>query len=190
MNDYTPVSEAALLDALRAGDDRALGYVYQTNWPMILRLIQHNSGTPEDARDVYQDAIIHLYGKLKQPDFTLTCQVRTYLYAVCRYTWLKRLRGNRLLRDTESLPENLPDLADTEPASPQLPPDEQIQQAVADMGEPCRSILMAFYYEKLSLIQIAQRMQYASDNVVKQQKFRCIERLKKLFLSAKDHERD
>ncbi len=187
MKDYSLVSESVLLADLRAGSDQALVYVYKTHWNMILRLVQLNNGTAEDAKDVYQDAMIHLYGKLRQEQFLLTCQLKTYLYAVCRYKWLKRLRGQTLLRDTENL-ENLPELTDTPEVS--LPYDEQIHQAVTTMDEPCRSILVAFYYEKLSLSQIAKHMQYASDNVVKQQKFRCIERLKKLFLSVKNNERD
>ncbi len=180
MKPYENFDDATLVRQIGQGEDRALTYVYHQHWPMILRLIQLNSGTEEEAKDIYQDTIIHIYEKIKEGNFALTCQLKTYVYAVCRKKWLNRLRGNHFVRDSEDVLEDLPEIIDEEAV---LPEPAQLQNGIEQLGEPCRSLLVYFYYEKMSLEQIASHMQYASPNVAKQQKFRCIERLKKHFLS-------
>ncbi|MDJ1468576.1 sigma-70 family RNA polymerase sigma factor [Cytophagaceae bacterium DM2B3-1] len=180
MKQYENPDDATLVRQILQGEDWALTHVYHTHWPMILRLVQLNSGTEEDAKDIYQEIIIHLYEKIKEGNFILTCQLKTYLYAVGRKKWLNRLRGNHFVRDSEEVLEDLPEIIEEESF---MPEPAQLQNGIEQLGEPCRTLLIYFYYEKMSLEQIASHMQYASPNVAKQQKFRCIERLKKNFLS-------
>ncbi|WP_431215013.1 RNA polymerase sigma factor [Puia sp. P3] len=51
---------------------------------MVLSLILNNSGYPDDARDIFQEAMIVLYEKVRSGTFELNCQLKTYLYSVCR----------------------------------------------------------------------------------------------------------
>jgi DNA-directed RNA polymerase specialized sigma24 family protein len=94
--------EEALIAELRKKNEAALKQLYQENYVMILKLVVNNSGTEQEAKDVYQEAIIHFYERLSQQDFELTCKVKTYLYAVCRKLWLQRLaHRNKFLRIEE-----------------------------------------------------------------------------------------
>src|SRR5882762_1313865 len=83
--------EEALISELRKKNEVALKQLYKENYSMILRLVVNNNGTEQEAKDVYQDAIIHFYERLSQTEFALTCKVKTYLYAVCRKLWLQQL---------------------------------------------------------------------------------------------------
>src|SRR6476646_9526815 len=86
-----PLVDEALVAAVRSGDDRALERLYRQHYPMVAQLVRTNSGSDDEAKDIYQEAIIVFYEKARQPEFVLTCQVKTYLYAVARRLWLKRL---------------------------------------------------------------------------------------------------
>ncbi len=90
MNEALQHSEADIISALRQGDSKALEIIYKQHYPAILHFIIQNNGTDQDAKDLYQEAVIILYEKLRQEHFLLTCQIKTFLYSVCRKLWLKR----------------------------------------------------------------------------------------------------
>ncbi|MBI3483274.1 MAG: sigma-70 family RNA polymerase sigma factor, partial [Bacteroidetes bacterium] len=94
--------EEALISELRKKNEAALKQLYRENYVMILKLVVNNSGTEDEAKDVYQEAIIHFYERLSLTEFELTCKIKTYLYAVCRKLWLQRLsHRNKFVRIDE-----------------------------------------------------------------------------------------
>src|SRR5688572_3324066 len=80
-----------ILAEIRKSNEGVLRELYKTHYPMIFNLICSNAGTEQEAKDVYQETIIAFYEKVQQPDFALTCKIKTFLYAVARRLWLKRL---------------------------------------------------------------------------------------------------
>ena len=173
-----PLSDESLLSALKERDESAISYVYQSYWPMILQLVKTNNGSAAEAKDLYQDGMLDFLEKVWQDNFVLTCKIRTFLYSVCRNKWLYQLRGKKKFVDLEAYVE----LEQPEEEAPEengtLPDDQQIIGAINQLGEPCRSLLVGYYYEQLSMEQLAQKLHYKSENVAKQQKFRCKDRLK------------
>ena len=79
-----------IVSEIKKRNEVALRELYKTHYPMIVNLICTNSGTEQEAKDIYQEAVIAFYEKVQSPGFTLTCKIKTYLYAVCRRLWLKR----------------------------------------------------------------------------------------------------
>src|SRR6516225_9821011 len=68
---------------------------------MVQSLILNNNGNREDAKDIFQEAIIVLYEKSKSDSFQLSCLIKTYVYSVSRRLWLKRLmQMQRLTSET------------------------------------------------------------------------------------------
>ena len=84
--------EQALLTGLARNDKRCVEAIYKDNFNTIQALIINNNGSADDAKDVFQEAMIVLYEKTRSGNFELNCQIRTYLYSVCRRLWLKRLQ--------------------------------------------------------------------------------------------------
>jgi RNA polymerase sigma factor (sigma-70 family) len=167
--------------ALRQGDNNALEFVYKSYWPMISRFVRSNSGNLQDAEEVYQESIILLYEKLRKGEVTLTCSIKTYIYSICRNKWLQVLKGRKTIVDIDVYNDINPDHSEE---VQELPEDKEIIEAISAMGNPCRSLLIGYYYHQLSLENLADKLKYTSANVAKQQKFRCMERLKKLFLQS------
>lgn len=58
---------------------------------------------------------------------------------------------------------------------------EKLGSAIDMLGEPCRSLLKDFYYQDLSMTEIAEKFGYTNADNAKTQKYKCLQRLKKLY---------
>ena len=184
----TPTDDA-LIAAIRSGDERALAHLYRLHWPMVSHFVLQNSGSEDDAQDVYQEGVMVFYDKVRDGSLELSCQIKTYLYAVCRRLWLKRLTsrsrfGVRLLDDEEHGP-----YLNTGAEDDLLAAEEQdrrfatMSEALAHLGEPCRSLLEGFYLHDKSMQDLTAEFGYTNADNAKNQKYKCLVRLKKIFFA-------
>lgn len=149
---------------------------------MAVNLICSNSGTEQEAKDIYQETVIAFYERAQQPGFVLTCKIKTYLYAVCRRLWLKRLAEKK--RFSISIPETETfDGVETEvnEAEERELSFKRMGESLHALGEPCRSIIEDFYIHNFSMELISEKFGYTSADNAKNQKYKCLQRLKKLF---------
>ena len=149
---------------------------------MVQSMILNNSGYPDDARDIFQEAMIVLYEKTRTGSFELNCQLKTYLYSVCRRLWLKRLS------QLQKMSPEVENLEETVPVEEELEVHEQrnldfliMEKSMRNLGEPCKSLLEAYYLQKKSMVEIADNFGYTNADNAKNQKYKCLMRLKKLF---------
>ncbi len=77
-------NEKALLQGLARNDKKAVETIYRENYNMVQSLIINNNGSADDAKDIFQEAMIVLYEKVRSGTFELNCQIKTYIYSVCR----------------------------------------------------------------------------------------------------------
>ena len=149
---------------------------------MIVHLVCSNSGTEQEAKDIFQEAMMAFYERVQQPAFTLTCQIKTYLYAVCRRLWLKKLaekkRFNGNIEEVETFSGIEDEIVDIQEKEKSF---RRMGNSLAELGEPCRSIIEDFYIHDLSMEQISVKFGYTNADNAKNQKYKCLQRLKKLF---------
>ncbi len=149
---------------------------------MIAKLITDNNGSLDDAKDVFQEAVIILYDKVKSDDFELKSLLKTYLYAICRNIWLKRLQyGSILSYDIELYSDQLAVEEDIEEKELKDEAFKKMEGALQQLGEPCRTIIRDFYIRNLSMTAICDKFGYTNPDNAKNQKYKCLQRLKKLF---------
>jgi RNA polymerase sigma factor (sigma-70 family) len=185
----TDVNETALLAGLAQDDRTAIETIYSQQYNMVQTLVINNNGTADDARDIFQEAMIVLYEKAKSGSFELNCQLKTYVYSVCRRLWLKKLQqmqkyepGRNGIEDTVAVDEDL------ELHEQRNNDFLMMERALASIGEPCKSLLEAFYLQKRNMTEIAGNFGYTNADNAKNQKYKCLMRLKKLFFSEyKNH---
>ena len=178
--------EQILLRGLIAGDSKAIQSIYATHFSLIQAMVLNNNGSYDDARDVFQEAVVILYENAKKSDFRLTSQLKTYLYAIAKRLWLKKLKHHglfvsntdlNLLEPTISLEEDL-EWAKKKDADFVL-----MESAFQQLGEPCKSLLEAFYVQKKSMADLVEIFGYTNTDNAKTQKYKCLMRLKKLFFA-------
>jgi RNA polymerase sigma factor (sigma-70 family) len=169
-----------------ANNEKALleGLAARENFNMVQSLVINNNGSSDDAKDVFQEAMIVLYEKARSGSFELNCQIKTYMYSVSRRLWLKRLQQlNRYSPPVESLEIMVPVEDEIEEHEKRNSEFEMMDKAISSLGEPCKSLLEAYYLQKQNMQVIAANFGYTNADNAKNQKYKCLMRLKKIFFT-------
>jgi RNA polymerase sigma factor (sigma-70 family) len=178
------MDEKQLLHGLATNDRKSIEAIYQGSYNSIQSLIVNNQGSVDDARDIFQEALIVLYEKVRQGDFELNCQIRTYLYSVSRRLWLKRLqKQKRLYAEWEDADELVSVDTDLDRHEQEDADYERMDRSIQQLGEPCKSLLEAYYLRKQNMASIAAEFGYTNADNAKNQKYKCLMRLRKIFFN-------
>jgi RNA polymerase sigma factor (sigma-70 family) len=184
--------ELLLLKGLARNDKKASEVIYQNNYNIIQALILNNSGTADDAKDIFQEAMVVLFEKARSGEFELNCQIGTYLYSVAKRLWFKKLQQNHrfISGDFEIVENEVPVEEDIENHEEKNSEYEMMHVAIGNLGEPCKSLLEAFYFNKKNMQEIAENFGYTNAENAKTQKYKCLIRLKKIFFSHYNKQRN
>jgi RNA polymerase sigma factor (sigma-70 family) len=181
-------NEQLLLRGLALNDKKAVETIYKDNYSMVQALIISNNGNVDDARDIFQEAMIVLYEKVQSGSFELNCQLKTFVYSVSRRLWLKRLAQQNRFNLSEEGIETVPIEEELEEHEKRNADFIRMEKAMSGLGEPCKSLLEAYYMQKKSMQEIAADFGYTNPDNAKNQKYKCLMRLKKLFFSEYKNE--
>ena len=145
--------------------------------PSIKKYICANSGTEEDAKDIFQDALVILYKKVNSTEFVLSASLTTYLNAIAKNLWLTDLRRRKKLPEDKSSTE-IADVVTYEETGFTI-----ATTAFNLLGEKCRQLLMLFYFKKKSFKEIAGILAFSDEKIAKNQKYRCIQKAKENYVT-------
>ncbi len=159
-----------------AGKEAVISLFYEDNFQKVKVFIEKNSGTETDAEDIFQEAIIVTYQKLRAGTLELECTLGTYVFAVSRNLWMNALRKKQKIRSWEKLPEIsdalhnsiLEDIHTLERMN-------LYQKYFLKLGENCKRLLIFFFSGK-RMSEIAGIMGY-SEGYARKKKFECKKRL-------------
>lgn len=181
LSNTIPSDKEVVLGVLN-NSEQVLDKLYKGYFPMVLKFILNNNGDENDAKDIYQECIIILYNKIKSDDFELTSKLKTFIYSVCRRLWLKRLsvlsRNAGNIRDFEDVLAVEEEIEDHEKTEFEF---AKMKSSLEMLGEPCSTIIQDFYIKGLSMQEIVEKFGYTNTDNAKTQKYKCLQRLKKLF---------
>ena len=177
-------NEIALLKGLAKNDSKAIETLYKGHFSTIQHFIENNNGSFDDARDVFQEAMITLYEKVQNESFSLTCQIKTYLFSICKHLWLKRLQQmGKYSNPLSSQEESISVETDLEEFEKKDAAYAIMDRALNSLGEPCKGLLEGYYLNKKGMQALAEEFGYTNSDNAKNQKYKCLMRLKKLFFS-------
>jgi RNA polymerase sigma-70 factor (ECF subfamily) len=106
----TTVDDASLIRAAQLGDSEAFEKLVHAHDEGVLRLAMNLLRSPEDARDVYQEAFLRVYRNLHH--FRFDCSFHTWLYRIVTNLCLDQLRKRRVRREESTVTENEDGLRD------------------------------------------------------------------------------
>jgi len=172
--------DAEILDRIRSGDEEVLVVLYHANRKPVLNLVSKNSGTHADAEDMLQESLIVLWERVRSGSFEQNARLSTFLYATARNLWFGRLR--RMARETprDIDPEEHTDTARS--ALEELIQSEEaelVRDALGRIGDQCRKLLLLYYWEELSMEEIAGKLGFANAETAKAKKYQCKKALEK-----------
>jgi RNA polymerase sigma factor (sigma-70 family) len=189
MSNKVLFSDAEFIDGLRTGNETVLRALYKKYYNIVLKIVVNNSGSSEAAQDIYQETIIVLLENAKKPEFVLSCQLQTFIYSIAKRLWLKQLRDHGHFAALEEENDIAVDVNDE--VGEHYKKEEEIRKmslSLEMLGEPCRTIIKDFYVHRLSMDDISEKFGYTNADNAKNQKYKCLQRLKKLFFEYKNTE--
>jgi len=175
-NPGSQMNETEIFERIKQGDEKALELIYKKYYRMMTKLVVTNSGTEEEARDVYQDALVVFWQKARSGNLVLTSKISTYIYSICQNLWRKELdRKKRLSNETKDASENI-DLDGPER-------EKVMAKCLNQLDETCRKVLMYYYFDEMSMQEIADRLGFANTDTAKTKKYKCKQKLDELIKS-------
>lgn len=176
-------TEHKLWLALGNEHPNALRYMYKKYHHVWISWMVKRGGHQEDGEDIFQEALIVLIQKAKDPQFTLKVLISTFFITICKRMWYKKLERT----PTTSIIDDKYDVTDNaaieiiEEYEEKEASFRQMHAALDLLGEPCVSILRSYYIDNKSMTDIAVIYNYTNADNAKNQKYKCMSRLKKIF---------
>lgn len=177
-------SDIEIIEGIKTGgiqEERFLKFLYQKNKTAVIDLILKNKGSLEEAKDVYQDAIVALYENIKASKYRGESAIGSYLYSIARFIWLNRLKRKSIeqkvldiQRPTEVQMSHLNKILEKEQ-------EQKIIAIFQSLGEQCKEVLVYSIYYEYSMKEIFEKMDYKNEQVVRNKKSKCMKQLKKMI---------
>ncbi|PTQ93170.1 DNA-directed RNA polymerase specialized sigma24 family protein [Mucilaginibacter yixingensis] len=148
-----------------------LTVIYRRGFPQVARYVARHGGTCEEAKDIFQDALIILYEKTETP-VNLKGEQMAYLMGIARHLWLRQHKQSSRQTGLDNLPETANE--ETEPSYAENKLLGYLQRA----GRKCLDLLKAVYYDRMPMTDIAEKFDYSSPHSATVQKYKCLEKVR------------
>ncbi len=164
--------ERNVIEGIVTGNEAVIKNFYKENLSYIRRYILRNSGSEEDVEDVFQDAFIILYEKLRDNSLELNSSLRTYFYSICKNIWRNRLRKAKNLVIDNEIVDNDDELdTSTEEEIENKEKEHIYRKYFLALSVTCREVL-GLIFDGMNMKEIAKKTGYA-EGYVRKKKFDC-----------------
>jgi RNA polymerase sigma factor (sigma-70 family) len=177
------MSDDQIIKEIRSGGQSELGLIYEEYRAEFLHWVTREFHcSQEDSKDIYQLTILIFYENVKSGKLEhLVSSIKTYLFGIGKNLArenMRKAKRNTPINQEKWLKEYLID-------EPDAVVDENhfsiAKKALANLGQPCQQLVELFYYERKSMEEISVRLNYKNADTAKNQKCKCMARLRVLF---------
>ncbi|MBD1384230.1 sigma-70 family RNA polymerase sigma factor [Mucilaginibacter rigui] len=144
--------------------------LYKSAFPPLAKYVARMGGSVDDAKDVFQDALVIYYEKAVAGSL-ITADGKAYLLGIAKHMWFKKFREQN---NTFPLDDTWEQADETE----QQICNNKVLQFLETAGKRCLELLSAFYYHKLPMKEAAEQFGYAGERSVTVQKYKCLEKVR------------
>jgi RNA polymerase sigma factor (sigma-70 family) len=169
--------QSTIIDSIRREDRNGLLELYRVYFPQVRHYIMSNSGNIYDAEDIFQDALVLIYIKIKKHTLILSSSFGTYLNGVVRFLWLKELeRKRKYFGNSLNSSEFLPTDEDIVEDYIRMEKQKLIFEHFVELNDECKKIL-DLHIKETPISRITAIMGYRTDQYTRNRKTSCKERL-------------
>ena len=143
---------------------------YQDAFPTVARYVNSRDGNLEDAKEIFQEAVVVYYEKSLTENFQPIISDAAYLVGIAKKLWLKSTDKTVEFHDLERF-----DII--EEKAPLLWTNKLLGYLKLS-GERCMELLQAFYFEKISMHEMAVKFGYRTERSATVQKYKCLEKVR------------
>ena len=165
---------------LKGENNHAFEALYKNYFAIVSRFITNNNGSTKDAEDIFQDTMIALVAKLRQDDFVLEASVKTYIMAIAKNLWFKKLRTAN--RETEFT--DIHDSKFYEEITLAIEEEksywDKLQNYIHQISDHCRGLIHDMFFKNQPIEQIQKDYGYSTKHNAQNQKHKCVEQIRKV----------
>ncbi|NVJ87296.1 MAG: sigma-70 family RNA polymerase sigma factor [Algoriphagus sp.] len=174
-------SDEELIQMIRGKtmQSQAINQLYEQHYGMLEQMILQNSGSHDDAADMIQESMLVLVQMIIKDKFRGESSIKSILYSIAKNKWIteirkkssSQIRNEKFHTDAE---QSTPDITEAIAKQEDL---NYIIKLFDQLGETCRKILLLFYFEDYSMAEICKRLEFSSEQVLRNKKYKCLKSL-------------
>jgi len=145
--------------------------LYKSAFPSVARYISKMGGSFDEAKDVFQDALVIYYEKAANGTVSIKTNEKAYLLGISKHLWLRKFKDNVLNSTIDGI--DLEAAADEEDYS-----ENKLMHYLATAGKKCMDLLRSFYYDNVPLGDAATLFGFSGVRSATVQKYKCLEKVR------------
>ncbi len=169
-----------ILKDLKGESNFAFGKLYKDFFPSVKKFITNNSGNTDDSDDIFQDTMLVLLEKLRQDNFVLTASLKTYVMAISKNLWFKKLRNKPLEISDEVLENNTFFIEIQHAIDDEKDYMDKLMYFMQKISYHCNRLIHDMFFKYKSIDEIQVEYGYATRHSAINQKHKCVEQIRKV----------
>lgn len=167
-------TETQVMTCLTKDEASYFSLLYASAFPAVARFVSRHQGTFQDAKDIFQDALVIFYEKTKEGGVPIKVSAESYIFGIAKHLWIKKYNRTR-----SEIPLDKLETCITVPDDFYQPvASDKLLHFLKETGEKCMSLLRAFYYSRTSMRDIMELFGYRNEHTASVQKFKCLEKIR------------
>ncbi len=181
-------NDEILIEGIKKQNEKVIAEIYSRFFPSVRHFIYRNNGSIDDARDIFNDAMVVILMKARENTLDLKCSLKTYVYAICRNLWLKKIGMEKAdLISYDEIQDSMVGADIIEETFFNFSRAHLLfQKHLVKMSPTCRTLIQHFLDGK-SFREITEIMQYDNESYARKRKYRCIKILVRRIKSDPDY---
>lgn len=175
------LTDQEILDQIKSktNPNQAISQLYAQHYRMLEHYIMQNSGSEDDAADLIQEVMLVFVKMVSEGKFRGESSIKSFLYSICKNVWITELRKRKSAQARHERYEGEKEQQDRD-VSEQLARSENLKFVMDlfdKLGEKCKQVLTLFYFEELPMKEICERLDFSSEQVLRNKKYKCLQSL-------------
>ncbi|GAB2491086.1 RNA polymerase sigma factor [Algoriphagus taiwanensis] len=175
------LTDQELLEQIRSktNPNQAINQLYEQHYGVLENYILRNSGNQDDAADLIQEVMLVFVKLVTQGKFRGEASIKSFLYSICKNLWISELRKRKSMSARNERYEMEKDEMDLD-ISEEISRNENLRFVMdlfEKLGEKCKQVLTLFYFEELPMKEICEKLEFSSEQVLRNKKYKCLQSL-------------
>lgn len=179
-------NDSNYIEAIRTNDDKIVSEFYRKVSQMSFKEIQREGVVGEDINEIYQESFCLFIEKVRNENFELTSRLSTFLIGICKNQAKAFQRKTSKFTNTVSILDEealaMSDYDENDQVKIQTHNREVLFEEFEKLifnRSKCHTLLKLCYLEGKKNSSVVSIMNMKNEDVVKTQKSRCLEYLRK-----------
>lgn len=168
------ILDKRVLTASTADRDMFFEEMYETAFPAVASFVGQMNGSFQDAKDIFQDALIIYLEQSTESRKTINVSPDRYILGIAKHLWLRKFKEDRQKCSLDDFERALYIPTDFYPNIK----SGRILQFLEVAGSKCMDLLRSFYFEKSRLKDVCKKLGYGSEHSAAVQKYKCLEKIR------------